>query len=710
MRLPFFRAALVLLVLTCASARASGLSVEGQVLGPDGKGLAGARVELRPVLRVYDGGVRELEGKGEPGPAARIVTEADGWFRFAVPAKGPWRVTVTAEGFPQMISGRMVIGEETIGPARLGSEPAEGSPWRPVRPPAHTRAAGSLPWRLEVYEGSKPVPGAIVRDVEGLAVLGRTGADGSLLLDDAPVQKTLELRVETRDGRIGPYDVKPIPEASKPEARVRRRLLLPPVVTLEGRVVDQTTGQPVPGAWVWPSDDPAAVQVTDLRGMYRLPWTANTWARLCAVAAGHFGASEPFFVEEGRGTPPELALTPAGFLAGTVVDEDGSPVARAEVLVYPAGSDDEAARARTGSDGSFRLSGLPAGWFDLEARRRGYLSFRIPGMELRPDSPADLGALVLTRGRRLEGRAIGPLGEPVEGAEVWVVPDGTARGRVWAAFEEAGAAAVTDQDGRFVLQGLNPRKTLDLDVCRPGYITGWISVERSEEGPVQVELARSATVSGRVIDPDGKPVAGASVYALLSGASRGDFSPPASPCPHYPQFSSAKTDTQGRFTLQPLDEGLFEVAAQAEGYLKTAPQEIEAAAGWESAGLTLVLLRETRGTVLPAAAPAAEKAPASPAAQEQAVDPDDERKIVLSGRIVGIEPEDLPDVELNAYSPERRSREGFVDRDGIYRFLSMAPGEWEVTGYFEGRNASAKIEIVAGEENPVLDLVFPQEP
>jgi hypothetical protein len=90
--------------------------------------------------------------------------------------------------------------------------------------------------------------------------------------------------------------------------------------------------------------------------------------------------------------------------------------------------------------------------------------------------------------------------------------------------------------------------------------------------------------------------------------------------------------------------------------------------------------------------------------------PDDERKIVLSGRIVGIEPEDLPDVELDAFSPDRGIQEGFVDRDGIYRFLSLAPGEWEVTGYFEGRNASAKIEIVAGEENPVLDLVFPQEP
>jgi hypothetical protein len=413
--------------------------------------------------------------------------------------------------------------------------------------------------------------------------------------------------------------------------------------------------------------------------------------------------------EGAEAVPPVLALTPSGFLAGTVVDEDGSPVAQAEVLVYFAGYDDEAARVRTGSDGSFRLTGLPIGWFDLEARRPGYLSFRIPGLELRPDS-ADLGALVLTRGRRLEGRAIGPLGEPVEGAEVWVVPDGIARARVWMAFDEAGPAAVTDQDGRFVLQGLNPRKVLGLDVCRPGYHTRWIWLERSEEGPVQVELARAARVSGRVIDPDGKPVAGASVDASLSGASRGDFTPPSSPCPHSGQFSSAKTDAEGRFTLEPLDGGLFEIVAQAQGYLETAPQTVEVAAGWESAGLTLVLLREMREAVLPEAAPAPEKAPADRTAHEQAVDPDDERKIVLSGRILGIEPEDLPDVELEAYSTDRRIRNGFVDRDGIYRFLSMVPGTWEVIAIFEDRTASAKIEIAPGEEDPVLDLVIPQEP
>ena len=46
----------------------------------------------------------------------------------------------------------------------------------------------------------------------------------------------------------------------------------------------------------------------------------------------------------------------------------------------------------------------------------------------------------------------------------------------------------------------------------------------------------------------------------------------------------------------------------------------------------------------------------------------------------------------------------------FYRFLSLAPGEWEVAAIFEGRYTGAKIEIVAGEKDPVLDLAFPREP
>jgi hypothetical protein len=392
------------------------------------------------------------------------------------------------------------------------------------------------------------------------------------------------------------------------------------------------------------------------------------------------------------------AAAASGSLAGIVFDERWSPVAQAEIRVYPVGSDDEVVRVQTSQMGDFWIEGLQAGWFDLEVRKPGFVPVRVPGVEVGPDSLENF-PLALDRGKRLEGRAIEPHGAPVEGAEVWVVPSALASSRVWKVFQEAGPAAVTDRDGRFVLQGLDPRKPLHLDLCRPGHHTGRAFVEISEAGPIQIELPRAARLSGRVVDPRGKPVSGATVDASLSGASRGDDSPPSSPCPQSGRFVSAESDTEGRFTLEPLDEGLFEISAHKGGG-QTDLQLVAVKAGRDRSGLTFVLASSKE--TAPAAA-------ATPTAQEHTPAPGAGRPIVLSGHIVGIAPEDLPDVEVAAFQPGREIQAGFVDWHGIYRFLSLSPGEWEVAATLGNRAAEAKIVIAPGAEKPVLDLVFPAE-
>lgn len=404
------------------------------------------------------------------------------------------------------------------------------------------------------------------------------------------------------------------------------------------------------------------------------------------------------------------ALAATGSLAGRFVDEHGNPVNQTEIRLYFAGSEDEVLRVQIPGTG-FRIEGMPADWFDLEVSRPGFVPLRVPGVEVGPDSPTDLGLLLLTRGKRLEGRAVEPHGAPVEGAEVWVVPSDFASNRVWKVFQEAGPAAVTDQGGRFVLEGLDPRKFLRLNVCRPGHHTGRVFMASLDQDLIQVELPRAARLSGRVVDPAGKPVPGAAVHAGLSGAESGHHFPSSSPCPQSARFVSARSDAEGRFTLEPLEEGLFEIGARAEDHAQTAPQLVDVKAGRDSAGLTFVL------APLKATAPAAPVAPAantSPVAQEPAPEPRPDRPVVLSGRIIGVAPEDLPDVDIIASRPGwgEEFHSGFVDRHGIYRFLSLAPGEWEViaVNLEDGHAAKAKIVIAPGDEKPVLDLVFSEEP
>lgn len=939
MRNTVLRAALVLLVLTCASARASGFSVEGQVLGPDWKGLTGARVELRPVLRVYEQGVRDLEAKGEPEPAARTVTGTDGWYRLRCPGVGAWRVTVAAEGFVPRDSGPMVLAAETnldilhmeagadftlrvvgengrpLAGVRVAS--AAGVPdsngWPQARRLSTTGADGTLRlrraaketlrlsllahgypirravssgagplvlrlergyrWRLGVYDGGKAVPGALIRDLESGLLMGRTGAAGWLVAD-APNTGSWDAQVEVRDGRFGHYKI--TPGSAKEQADTwKMRLPLPPSAALVGRVVDRGTGRPVPGAVIWPAIDPAAFVTADIAGSYRLPaWASPTGVWLRATAEGYFQEQEPVLPEGAEVVPPVFPLWPAESLAGTVVDERGQPVPDAEVRVFlnalqelrevgrartssrgsfrfpylsrgrsydllafrsglaPARSsvtlsDDEQAvsdlrlvlgpsrtaggrvvdpegqpvagaivelvrslsaetrspseeeiladdglyRTGTGSDGSFHLADLPTGWFDLEVRRPGFMLLTVPGVEMRTDdSVADLGPLVLNVGKRLEGRATEPGGAPVAGAEVWVVPDMEAGARTWKAFLAAGPATVTDRDGHFVLQGLDPRQALSVDVCRRGYQTGRIWQETLEEGPVQVTLPRAARLSGRVVDPDGKPIPGASVGASLTGASRGDWFPPTSPCPQSGEFSSAETDSEGRFSLEPLEEGLFELQNFAEGYLSADPTSVEVKVGQESAGPTLVL---KRGAVLTEKVPVAERNPAGRRARGRVVDPDGEpvpgalvdtpenpfigaaytgadgsfslemgegafvllarksgyapvrldhgatagdveglelrlgKAASLSGRIVGVTPEDLARVKVTAMDDRYFERQGVIAMDGTYRILDLALGEWDVSVRIDGHASEVRVGIVEGDENLSMDLYLP---
>jgi protocatechuate 3,4-dioxygenase beta subunit len=754
MRRLFLRSLLALL-LACASAEAAGFSMEGQVLGPDGKGLAGARVELRPVLRVYEQGVRDLEGKGEP-EAIQAVSGADGWYRFQVPCEGPWRAKAAAAGLPPLeFLPRMVIGEETLNPVWM--RPAADV--QSAGLPAPIRPAGSHPLTLEVYDGSRPVPGALVRDRETTLVLGRTGVDGSLLLD-APGPRAWALRIETRDGRIAHYDARPVPAASKPQARVRRRFLLPPAVILAGRVVDRDTGRPIANARVWPEADPAAFVATDASGSYRLPWTLGIPVVLTGRAEGYFAADQSIQTKEPRGVPPTLALWPTRILDGTVVRPDGEPVPEAEVRVFGLNPDfteigrtrasaqgrfrvpalhdgnydvlavapslvpglapafetvtilpgtagtsgirlvmrpgrtargrvvDEHGRpvaearveltrspaslvdpdtgppdglheAETDAGGRFEVAGLSTGWYDLAVSRAGFLPGSEPALEVADVSgAADLGTVTLERGATITGWVTGPDREPLAGAEVrslLSVPglEGT----------------VTGPDGRFVLEGVDPSEELVLIFCRPDRGSEVLHIPEPPEVPFEVVLKPAARLSGRVVGPDGEPVAGVSVTARID-KEQGFQGPP---CP-MPDRARGRTDAEGRFDFFPLGSGTFYVSALKNDFIGPSPVAVEVQPGSETEAPPLVL---ERGSTVFGQVVAADGSPA-PATIVSVPAPD--------GSYF------LPDI---------------ADGDGRYRIDGVPAGEQLVQAQHTTLGSASRTVTVADGENRVdftLDL------
>jgi protocatechuate 3,4-dioxygenase beta subunit len=75
---------------------------------------------------------------------------------------------------------------------------------------------------------------------------------------------------------------------------------------------------------------------------------------------------------------------------------------------------------------------------------------------------------------------------------------------------------------------------------------------------------RLATVSGQVLDANGRPVRGARIYFASS--------------PGYVADISALTDADGRFTLTAKEPGAYGIGVAASGYDKQ-EQRIEIAAG-----------------------------------------------------------------------------------------------------------------------------------
>jgi RNA polymerase sigma factor (sigma-70 family) len=193
---------------------------------------------------------------------------------------------------------------------------------------------------------------------------------------------------------------------------------------------------------------------------------------------------------------------PAGRLRleGQVVDDQEQPVAGADVALDAS----PPRTARSGPDGAFVFTDLIARDYRVEARTSdGYAST----VELRLTATSDPIILRIARAGTLDVEVRDAArGTPVAGAAVELRSMLTWTGR-------------SDDAGRARLTGVGAGWP-SLHVTAPGYAPAAMMVRTSGD-PRRVQrqvvtLARGAAVSGRVLDPGGRPVAGAKIIAELA--------------------------------------------------------------------------------------------------------------------------------------------------------------------------------------------------
>ncbi len=178
---------------------------------------------------------------------------------------------------------------------------------------------------------------------------------------------------------------------------------------------------------------------------------------------------------------------------------------------------------------------------------------------LRLGDPPFFSRIELTPGETLSGRVVDPDGKPLAGVKMLAYSKADAKD-----YREYGSffRAETDQQGKFTLSLAKGGPSLfwivPKDFAPQQILSG---TKRGEWGDIQLETGVS--VSGRVVNASGEPVAG--VWVNLSHeASRNEIKMPVASSMN----RSAMTDENGHFKLGPMKPGKHEI--NVDGY----PEEI----------------------------------------------------------------------------------------------------------------------------------------
>jgi hypothetical protein len=381
-------------------------------------------------------------------------------------------------------------------------------------------------------------------------------------------------------------------------------------------------------------------------------------ALLCAFAAASASAAEP---------PRERGP----ILSGTVTDPEGRPVAarlwavtdrRLRSGIEEAPPHD----IETAADGSFAVSGLPRGQaVTLFSCAAGFLPAQV-----RVDHPDEPVRMTLQPAAAIQGRVLGPDGSPLAGAEVWAGRLGVEPScfSSWHPCPVTPSAA-TNAEGRFEVAPLYPGWH-NLFANAPGLVGG--SAERVRAGAgesvsgISIHLRTGVAVTGRVVDPEGAPLAGIQIRAYNG---RG--------------IPEAVTAADGSYRLEGVDQGEIQIAAEIEGGQQA---ERRIRVGQEGARVPDLILDRPE--------PASAQGDASPLLQPAA------HGFTITGRLLGLSEEEIAAARLPMAGAT-------LDAEGVYRVTVQRPGRVLVVALSGSRSAVRAVEPVPGQDEVVADLVFP---
>ncbi|HTI50739.1 MAG TPA: carboxypeptidase-like regulatory domain-containing protein, partial [Planctomycetaceae bacterium] len=257
----------------------------------------------------------------------------------------------------------------------------------------------------------------------------------------------------------------------------------------------------------------------------------------------------------------DLTIRPrphGGSIAGAVVDQEGRPIAGAE-LTNMGRSSNEVRKATTDKEGKFKLENLYEGahGHEVTVRAKTFAPLRVKVKPGPAEKPAEMD-IALDAGHTLKGRVEDEAGKPVEGVTVYFA-DGSNP------FSDGGRTK-TDQQGLFEFDSLPPE--CPFSFFKPGYSR----IDRRElrlDSPdvIAVKLLPSGAIHGKVLDATtNKPIRTFHVRITFSPQRQPD-DPTAGLASDLTNPGQAFQSEQGLFKIGELLLGMpLQVMVDSEGY------------------------------------------------------------------------------------------------------------------------------------------------
>ncbi len=508
---------------------------------------------------------------------ARADVGADGAFTLSLPADAPTEVALDVDGTFLFLEEPAVTRIDDLGGEPVVLEPELG---------------GAIRGTLELPPGTAAGPavaevGAFGTSSRGAGLMRSTRFEGTLAFEIPALPSGL------RYALWGSFDVFPGVVRRDgftvaPGAWTDVRIPMQAGAVVRGRVVD-ADGEPIAGAEIQ-GDVGASFSViegagrtaTDDDGRFELRGLAVRPQSIAARAEGFLdGESERLdLVEGGSHDDVRIALETGEELRGTVVWPDGSAVADAKLIVIPLDGSggswrlyertrSEDGTARSAADGTFRVPALEPGAYGVFAESPlagDTTDARATWCARAASVAAGTTDLVLTLAAppSFPGRVVDDAGTPIDAFTV------TAYRADWPGWTDGPSKEVagefTAAGGRFALAGIDAGDWF-LSIRADGHLGSESRrVTVAADGtPVDDDapfvLTRTGLLSGVVLDPDGRPVAGAHVRASAQDS---------------PATSDAvRSDDEGRFVLASVGPGAVALTAGSDDWAPSVEEFVE---------------------------------------------------------------------------------------------------------------------------------------